>query len=471
MILDKYEPQSVFRFFEEVCSIPHGSGNTKKISDYLFNFACKRGLDVAQDKLNNIIIRKPASPGYETRPSVIIQGHMDMVCEKENGYEIDFLNEGLRLCGDGEYIFAEGTTLGGDDGIAVAYALALLETAEPMPALEVLITVDEEIGMLGAAYVDISSLKGKYLLNIDSEDEGVLTVSCAGGTTAVLEIPISKADFQGTIYTITVSGLLGGHSGTEINQPRANANKIMGEILASVKTPFAVKSLSGGNKDNAIPRSCTAVICSVCAIEFSDIIDEIVKMWKYCENGISITAEAVSGACMAVDYASSEKITALLNQLPNGVQKMSRDIENLVQTSLNLGIMHIKNDKFTLSFSVRSSVDDEKEELCAELKEAAVQCGGTYSESGAYPAWEYKKDSHLRDVMIDSYEKLFGVKPKVEAIHAGLECGLLASKKSGLDCVSFGPDILNIHTAEEKLSIVSVQRTWRWLRDTIENLK
>lgn len=485
-VLDNIKPEAVFYYFEEICNIPHGSSNTDKISNYLVKFAEDRGLKYEKDKLGNVIIFKPGTAGYEKSPAVIIQGHMDMVCEKTSDCDIDFLHEGIKLKLDGNVISADNTTLGGDDGIAVAYALALLDASEEdivHPPLEVVITVDEEIGMLGAAYMDCSSLSGRNFLNIDSEEEGQLLVSCAGGATACCSIPVSYEDFvAGNIIKISITGVTGGHSGTEIIKEGANASKVLGRILYSIykKYPVRLINVTGGMKDNAIPREAAAVLVCEKDIE-REIIEEYNNILKSeymsTDPDICVDMTAVSDLksekCMTQD-STKNVIVALLN-VPNGIVKMSKDISGLVQTSLNLGILKTvkdgDNNSVVMSFSVRSSVGTEKEELILRLEAFMELFGGELSVEGDYPAWEYKKDSKLRELMVSVYKEMYDKEPAIEAIHAGLECGLFAGKLSGLDCVSFGPQIDDIHTPDECLYVDSVYRTWNYLLEILKRLK
>jgi len=471
------EPARVFDFFEEICSIPHGSRNEKLISDYLVNFAKERGLKYIQDEVNNVIIFQNGTCGYEDHEPVILQGHMDMVCEKDASCPIDMATEGLDVTHDGHSIFAKGTTLGGDDGIAVAYALALLDdTSIPHPPLEVVITTDEEVGMLGAAAIDLSMLNGRTLINIDSEDEGIFTVSCAGGARATINLPEERRSVYGPCIRLTVDGLKGGHSGVEINQNRANANKVMGEFMSRIQAlmPLCLTSFSGGSKDNAIPRSCQATLVAMgIGLERINGIAEALQAEireTYDEPDATVQAfdvDALGGNALTTECTA--KVIALLCSAPNGVQKMSADIEGLVQTSLNLGIAKLGNG-MSLTFSVRSSVNSEKEELLQKLRDLAAFHGAGYSQMGEYPAWEYRADSHLRDVMVRTYTDMFGKEPQVVAIHAGLECGLLSEKLPGLDCVSVGPQMHDIHTSREKLEIASTERTWKFLLEVLKAL-
>lgn len=471
------QPANVFAYFEQLCAIPHGSGNTKAISDYLVSFAQEHGLRYVQDELNNVIIFQEGTCGYEDHAPVILQGHMDMVCEKDPDCPVNMETDGLDVTHDGKFVFANGTTLGGDDGIAVAYALALLaDTSIAHPPLEVVITVDEETGMDGAVGVDLSGLKGRTLLNIDSEDEGVLTVSCAGGAGAVISLPVQRRAVYGPCVRLTVEGLQGGHSGVEIHKNRANATKIMGEFLSRVQQlmPLCITKLSGGNKDNAIPRSCEVTMVAL-GMYIERINDVAAKLQaevreQYDEPNAIIRGDDVDAlGGNALTTECSAKVIALLNAVPNGVQAWSADIPGLVQTSLNLGITEL-GEVFRMNLSVRSCVNREKLELLERLEKIARMNDADYHFGGSYPAWEYRKDSHLRDTMVRVYTDLFGNAPEVVAIHAGLECGILSEKLPGLDCVSFGPQMFDIHTSRERLSIASTECTWKFLLEVLKAL-
>ena len=470
-------PASVFGFFEEICSIPHGSRNTKAISDYLVAFAQARGLQYIQDEVNNVIIFQNGTCGYEDHEPVILQGHMDMVCEKDASCPLDMNVDGLDVTYVSRYVFAKGTTLGADNGIAVAYALALLDdTSIPHPPLEVIITVDEEIGMLGAAAIDLSELKGRLLLNLDSEDEGIFTVSCAGGATATLSMNVDRRAVYGPCIRLAVDGLQGGHSDAEIHKNRANANKVMGEFLSRIQAlmPLCLTSFAGGSKDNAISRSCQAnVVAMGINLERINSIAETLQAEirkQYDEPEATVQAydlDALGGN--AVSTEQTAKIIGLLCTAPNGVQAMSEEMPGLVQTSLNMGIAKLSNT-MKITFSVRSSVNQEKQDLLEKLQELAKFYDASYSQMGEYPAWEYKADSKLRNIMVKTYADMFGKEPKVLAIHAGLECGLLGEKLPGLDCVSIGPQMHDIHTSRERLDISSTERTWKFLLEVLKAL-
>ena len=470
------EPASVFGYFEKLCSMPHGSGNTKIISDYLVSFAKEQNIPYIQDELKNVILFGAASEGYENHEPVIIQGHMDMVCEKDPDCPINFETDGLDVTHDGAYVFAKGTTLGGDDCIAVAYALALLaDKSIPHPALEVVITVDEETGMYGAAGIDLSMLKGKKLLNIDSEEEGVFTVSCAGGARANIDLPVSRHAVYGPCVKLVVENLAGGHSGVEIDKGRANANKVMGEFLSEVKKlmPLCLTGLEGGSKDNAIPRTCTATLVAMgMEIERINGVAEALQAkirTEYNEPDALVYADNVDAlGGNALSTKETDKIIGLLCAAPNGVQSMCADMPDLVQTSLNMGIAKLEEDGFRFSFSVRSSVNQEKLDVLAKLRDLANLYGCEMEETGHYPAWEYKADSQLRDLMVKTYREMFDAEPQVIAIHAGLECGLLGEKIPGLDSVSMGPNMKDIHTSREKLNVASVERMWKYLLELLK---
>ena len=472
------EPAAVFGYFEKICSIPHGSRNTKLISDYLVSFAREQGIRYIQDDLNNVILFQEGTCGMEDHPPVILQGHMDMVCEKDADCPIDMEKEGLDVTHDGQCVYAKGTTLGGDDGIAVAYALALLaDRTIPHPPLEVIITVDEEIGMEGATGIDLSMLRGRTLVNLDSEDEGIFTVSCAGGARSTITLPVQRRAVYGPCVKLTVEGLQGGHSGVEIHKNRANANKVMAEILGRVQKlmPLCITKLSGGSKDNAIPRSCqvTLVAMGMYIERINDIAEQLQKEIReqYDEPFAIVRGDDVDAlGGNAVTSECSAKVIALLNAVPNGVQSWSQDIEGLVQTSLNLGVVDLSADELKLCFAVRSSVNQEKRDLLDKLRDLAAFNDAGCTEMGDYPAWEYRKDSPLRDNMVRIYAEMFGKAPQVLAIHAGLECGILSDKLPGLDCVSVGPQMHDIHTSREKLEIESTQRTWKFLLEVLKSL-
>lgn len=474
-VLNHLEPGKVFSFFEEMCAIPHGSGNTKAISDWCVAFARKRGLEHYQDASHNVIIIKEATAGYEQAAPVILQGHMDMVCEKDPDCRKDMEKEGLDLAIDGDWVLAKGTTLGGDDGIAVAMALAVLDADDlPHPRIEVVLTVDEETGMLGAEALDVSPLKGRKLLNLDSEDEGIFTVSCAGGNSTVCTLPVSRAAFEGTALAITVGGLIGGHSGAEIDKGRANSNVLMGRLLEKLRKTGALRlvSVSGGLKENAIPRETVATVVvgeKDAALRVVSDMDAAVKNeYRVTDPGALVKASEVRVSQLPMDEDSTRRVGAFLCCAPSGIHAMSADVPGLVQTSLNMGILSTAAAEVKAQFCVRSCVETQKEMLVEELICLTEQLRGRVEIFGDYDGWQYKADSPLRELMVEVFRDQYGREPRIEAIHAGVECGLLSGKMPGLDCVSVGPDLTEIHTPRERMSISSVQRIWAFVVEVLK---
>ncbi len=479
-VLEGLEPKEVFRFFEEICQIPHGSGNTEQISNYLVTFAKERNLECCQDVLGNVIIIKEASAGYEQAPPVLIQGHMDMVAVKEPDCKIDMEKEGLCLRVEGDYISAEGTSLGGDDGIAIAYALAVLDSSDiSHPRLEVVITVDEEVGMDGAAFVDLSCCKAHTMINLDSEEEGIFLAGCAGGVRVDFQNSYPVNANKGNSLVLNVSGLQGGHSGVEIHKERGNANCLLIRILRELMevTDLFIVSLRGGSADNVIPGNAGAdILFNGSKEEVKARIREIEKDIKIelkdKDAGFSLQAEfgkMQTKECMTRE--ASKELICVLHALPNGVQAMSRAMEGLVETSLNFGTLNLAGGEFRAGFSVRSSVESSKNSLILRLKDLGALSGIKVSVSGNYPGWMYRKDSPLRAKMEGIYREMYGKKPQIQAIHAGLECGLFAEKIPDLDCVSMGPDIENIHTTKERLSISSTKRVYQFFVKVLEEMK
>ena len=473
-VLTELEPKSVFQFFEELCQIPHGSGNCQAISNYLVDFAKKRNLQWQQDEMHNVIIIKEATAGYEQEEPYVIQGHMDMVAVKKADCDIDLMKDGLRLKVDGDRVYAEGTTLGGDDGIAVAFALAIMDASDlKHPRIEAIFTTEEEVGMEGASALDPSICKGRRLLNLDSEEEGILLTSCAGGCRAHVEISVGRENKTGTLYKIQLDNMFGGHSGTEIDKEHGNAIKLLGRVvyMLSKVSPVSLVESYGGGKDNAIPRDAYAVIMvndqDNKAVE--NAFEEIRKAFhsEYATKEPSMTCEMTKMEDRAEkSVVTSEKTIAIAKYLlaiPNGIQHMSIDIEGLVETSLNVGIMELKEDVFTTDSAIRSSIEIAKMEVKEQMAVIAELSGGSISYHGEYPGWQYNPDSELRKKMLRIFKEMFGKEAEVQALHAGLECGILCEKLPGLDCVSFGPDIFDIHTTEEQLSISSTKRMWDYV--------
>ncbi len=482
-VLEGLKPERVFYYFEEISKIPRCSGHEEQISNYLADLGKKFGLETIQDDSLNVIIKKPGTPGYENSPTVILQGHMDMVCEKEESCSHDFSKDPIKLKVEGDFITAEGTTLGADNGIAVAMCLALLESKDvPHPPLEVLITADEEAGMNGAKGLDPKNLTGKILINIDSEEEGKALVSCAGGENDLVTIPIEWQNPKGSeAYYIKTTGLQGGHSGMEINKGRGNANRIIARVLSYVKSQCHVElaNIEGGSKSNAIPRNGLALV----VIDKKDE-DAFLKAVKAMEETIQkelIASEpdfslVVEKANEKVDKVftedSLERVIAALMLIPTGVQSMSMEIEGLVESSNNMAIVKTEDDKVTIESALRSSKGSLKELISQQIQAVAKLVKGTWESHSSYPAWEYKEDSKIREVFKKVYREQFGKELEIEAIHAGLECGMFDEKFGGsLDMISFGPNMYGVHTPQEKLSISSVERTYQFLLAVLKELK
>lgn len=475
-ILKGLEPQSVLNYFEQISQIPRGSGNEQAISDFLCNFAKKLNLEYIQDEHLNVIIKKQASKGYENCPGVILQGHMDMVCEKNKSSNHDFLKDPIQLRVDGDMIYATDTTLGADDGIAVAYAMAILaDDTIKHPALEVLITSDEEDGMTGAINLDTNNLNGKYLINLDSEEEGYILVGCAGGNRNCITLPLefNTSDKQGIL--IELKGLLGGHSGSEIDKNHANSNKLMGRVLSLLDIEYDLVSVNGGLKQNAIPRECDAII----AIEKNDLdkfktqISEIQKIFNHeyriSDPNIKIEVSETSYDKVLTD-SCKDNVVKILNLIPNGVQTMCADIPGLVESSTNIGVVTTKDNTMLFESATRSSVGTRREDINNKIKLLAQCIDADYEETDAYPEWERVADSKLEQISIDVYKKLTGEEPKIITIHAGLECGLFLEKMNGCEAISIGPDAYDVHTPNEHISISSIENVWKYLLMLLENM-
>lgn len=481
MILEGLKPYNVFKYFEEISSIPRETGNCKAISDYICDFAVSHNLIYFRDDFDNVVIYKDSTtnPDGET---VILQGHMDMVCEKSFDYEAkhDFSKDGLKLSYLDDYIFSKGTTLGADDGIAIAYMLSILEDdLLKTPPIEALFTVDEENGMKGAINFDASVLKGKKLINLDHEVEGELLTCCAGGRRVKLRIPVNYTTHEGICYSIIVCGLNGGHSGVEIDKGRGNANLLLGRMLHTISKNinFELKYIGGGLTDSAIPREAKAeiLIDSSAVDTLEDIVEKYShiicnefegiedNMMIYCENKGEEEAKVLQ-----TNY--KKQIGFLLNTIPDGIIKMSRKNEGLVRTSLNCGIMQLSEEHFTLIVNLRSLADSEKEALGDKIQYLIETIGGEYIIETDYPAWEYNENSPLRELAFDVFQNKYCRNPKMKGFHAGLECGVLFGKIKDLDILSLGPTIINIHTPKEKLSISSTERTYDYLVSLLEAL-
>ncbi len=482
-VLKDLQPVDVFKYFEKLSQIPRGSGNEKEVSDYLVSFAKENNLEYVQDSALNVVIRKKASQGYENSPAVVLQGHMDMVCEKNTDVEHDFTKDPLKLRIIDDRVYATGTTLGADNGIAVAMGLAILASDEYQhPAIELLVTTSEETGMDGAMELDPKNITGRTLINIDSEEEGTILVSCAGGVTAKVTIPVKFESVNENLvpYSIKIRGLKGGHSGMEIDKGRGNSNKLMGRVLMTIfsETDIRLSSLNGGSKHNAIPREADAVI--LVRSEDSVLIE---KKIQECEEtfknelrtpdpDIRVEFEALQTLpSQMLSKESTKNIINYLYLIIDGVTSMSMDIKGLVESSLNLGVVTTYKDGVEFISSIRSSVRSLKDELYNRLCVTAEINGGNVVSESNYPEWAYNPNSKIRTIFENVYEKMYGEKPHISAIHAGLECGLFAEKFGEIDAISFGPNLYDVHTPNESMSISSVQRTWKYLLEILKNIK
>lgn len=473
------KPERVFKYFEEICNIPHGSGDMEKISDYCVEFARNHNLKVVKDCANNVIIFKDASKGYEESMPVILQGHLDMVCQKTEESNINFETDGLDLVVDGDFIFANGTTLGGDNGIAVAMILAILESDEyAHPPIEAVFTTDEEIGMIGATALCTDGLRSKRMINLDSEEDDTVTVSCAGGSDFKASLNMNYEKVVGNEVSIILSGLTGGHSGVEINKGRVNASTLMGRVLNHLKSvaEFDVIEIFGGDKSNAIPNKCSVKLVTndenlVCKAEkHLEIVKQEIKSREK-DFLFSIDVDDEKQEHLVIDKCSKDMLIYTLVCVPDGIIAMSKEIEGLVETSLNLGILNTEETKINFGFALRSNKLSSLEYLKQRLFLFFEIGDFETSASGDYPPWEFVSDSSLQEIYKTTYKLQVGTSPKVEAIHAGLECGVFASKIKNLDCISIGPALYDVHTVSEKLSIPSTERIFNLVLMILEKCK
>ncbi|MBE7043554.1 MAG: aminoacyl-histidine dipeptidase [Ruminococcaceae bacterium] len=466
--------ERVFYWFEQLCAIPHGSGNTKAISDFCVSFAQENGLEWEQDAWNNVIITKSATFGYESEPAIILQGHLDMVCVKEPDKEIDFETDGISLLLDGDFLTAEGTSLGADNGIAVAICMAILESDSlEHPRIEAVFTTDEETGMDGAANIDLSYLQGSQLINIDSEQEGVFTVGCAGGIQVNWFLDIFRQKETGTYGKIEISGLSGGHSGIEIGKESANAIVLLGKLLHDLGSAISVISVTGGEKSNAIPVFACVEFLTMDFEMVKTIVTKKEQEWKLSfgltdpELLVTVTEEELLETdCFTTDCA--KKLSMLLYHYPCGVQSRETSLDGMVRTSLNLGVLTTNENEISGVFCARSSLESEKRDLVNHLISLTEYLGGRVETEGAFPAWEMRHHSPLRDKLSAIYQAQYGREPVIEVIHAGLECGMFSEKIADLDCVSIGPDLFDIHTPAERISISSVGRLWDFILEVLK---
>lgn len=499
MDINELSPSEVFSYFQEICAIPHGSGNTGMIADYCLEFAKLHGLKARKDAADNVVIFKAGTSGYEDCEPVILQGHLDMVCEKEPDCDIDMSVQSIKVCTDGKTVWADGTTLGADDGIAVAFILAVLASDTIVhPPIQAVLTSDEEIGMLGVRDLDTSELTAKRLINIDSESEGILYVSCAGGVRAECDIPVVYEDAVGWVssgeqddnasdaagngqvcFEVKISGLAGGHSGVEIHKQHTNAIRLLASLLshASGAADFRLVSLSGGGKENAIPKEAKAVVSvrSCDATTFEQSIKESADVWMQeisaTEPHAKIELEKTDAAADKVlNSHSTANVIYALWLSPDGVYRMSQEIKGMVQTSLNLGTAYFDTDKLVYKYLIRSNTAAGKKLLLERVNTFVKHLSGNVVTMSDYPAWEYKSDSQLRKICVESFTNVYGHEPEVTSIHAGLECGILAGKMPGVDMISFGPTLESVHTPDECMDVALVQRTWEYLMEILKSL-
>lgn len=470
----------VIDYFRKISEVPRGSRNNKEISDFLVAFAKDKNLKYIQDEALNVIIFKDGSAGYENMAPLIMQGHMDMVCEKVSAQCHDFFSEGLKLCVDDGFMYAEDTTLGADDGIAVAYMLEFLADDNLVhPPFEMIFTTDEEIGMLGASALDVSCLKGKHMINLDSEEEGIFLASCAGGMTGTILLDMTRSKCSGLPVTIELKGLKGGHSGTDIDKNRSNALLLLGRLLAYLpKHDFEVLSVNGGGKDNVIPNEAILELV-VKTDNFDDFVRALTEKASLLINELTVAEPNITfnidtgdnkvvSDYEVLDDESFAKVFFLLNYIPNGVQVMSSDIDGMVESSSNLGIFSMEEAKAKAVISMRSSKRSYIEYISMKLAGIAAMLDCRYETNGSYPGWTMKAKSTFRDMLCKVYKDVTGKVPVVSSIHAGLECGVLSDKIPDLDIVSMGPDVYDIHTVKEKMSLASVDRMYNFLKEAIE---
>ncbi len=474
-VIRGYEPECLFHFFEDLSAIPRGSYNEAGVADALENFASERGLDCYRDELNNVLIKKPATPGYEDEPAVLIQGHTDMVCEKNVDTQHDFKTQPLELYVEDGYLHAHGTTLGADDGVAVALMLALLDgAAAAHPALECLFTASEEVGLVGAMGFDYSRIDARRMINLDSDDEGMVVVGCAGGCRTDIKLPVEFVEAAGEPLSIRISGLMGGHSGADITLGRANANKLMGRLLLSLRrdADYNLISLNGGLMDNAIPRECEAII--TCAdsermkARATIIAEKLREELVSDDAGFTLTCERVDKSARMMNCASTRLVVEAVGTVENGVIRMSADIPGLAEFSRNLGIIRTSDGEVDLIFSSRSPKESLLEASIDYLDAVAELCGASVEHYSRYPGWAYAKQSHLRDRYVEVARRVLGREPQVVAIHAGLECGIIKSRLPDMDMISIGADVENIHTPDEKLGLASCARLWQIVTGMLE---
>jgi dipeptidase D len=467
------EPKKVFEIFENICSIPHGSGNMKGIADFCVEFAKKHSLEFHRDQNDNVVIFKNATAGYENAEPIILQGHLDMVCQKTADCTIDFEKDGLSLFLDGDFLKAKNTTLGADNGIAVAFILSILASNTlKHPKIEAVFTTDEEVGLIGAIALDMNILSAKRMINIDSEESDAVTISCAGGSDFAATLALESELFSGTEVSVTLKGLKGGHSGICINEGRSNANLLAAKYLNALNVPFKLISIAGGDKGNAIPNVCEI---RVLAEDFTEFKTESQTVLKDFQGKLQKTEPDFDFEILNLNQKTlsvltddwTKKLINIILNMPNGVIKMSEEIDGLVETSLNLGVLKADTCSAYFYFALRSNKRKSLSNLENTLKDYFGE-NAVIKTAGHYPPWEFNSLSKMRDIYLDTYKTLFGETPKVEAIHAGLECGVFADAIRKFDCIAIGPDIFDAHTVNERLSVSSAAKIYKLLTEILE---
>ena len=483
MTIRELDPKLVWEQFDDITRVPRPSKKEGKIIEFLVNFAEKYGFEYRKDEIGNVVIYKAATPGFEGRPAVVLQSHMDMVCEKNSDVEFDFENDAIRTKIDGEWVKAEGTTLGADCGIGMAAALAvLLDDSLQHGAIEALFTVDEETGLTGAFELGEGMLKGKYLINLDSEDEGEIFIGCAGGidTVATFHYTMEEAPKNYAWYRVDVSDLLGGHSGDDIDKGRANSNKIVARLLWDAMQSYEMRLsyFCGGNLRNAIPREAYAVFGVPVRLKeefvkrYRMFAEDVKCEFQFTEPNFKITLNEMPEVPTVLDEAAQSALINALVGVPNGVLAMSFAVPGLVETSTNLASVKFEGENsIVVTSSQRSSVESAKTYAMQTVESVFALAGADVAHSDGYPGWAPDPDSNLLAVTVESYKRLFGTEPKVRAIHAGLECGLFLEKYPELEMVSFGPTLRGVHSPDERLEISTVRKFWDLLVDVLVHIE
>ncbi|MDQ1266835.1 MAG: dipeptidase [Bacteroidota bacterium] len=480
-VLGKLNPKPVWHYFEEICKYPHPSKKEEKLAAYIMKWAEEKGFESLTDKIGNIIIRKPATKGMENRKPVIIQGHIDMVCEKNSDVEFDFDNDSIQTYIDGDWVKAKGTTLGADNGIGVAMGMAVFDSKDiPHPPMELLCTLDEETGLTGAGQLEPGLLKGEILINIDSEEDGAFTIGCAGGMNTAAsfayeadEIPADSIAFQ-----LAIKGCRGGHSGIEIHDGRANAAKILNRILWNLTKKFNIKlsDFNSGSKHNAIPREAfaTIVISKAANGDFTKYIEDfseiLVAEWKTKEPNINLSAVSVDLPQRVMSSDMQRRVLNTFYAVAHGVMRMSPDIPGLVQSSTNFAIVETHENEVYVLTSQRSSIESEKLNVAGKVRAAFELGGATVTQGEGYPGWEPNIESPILKTAVNVFKDMFKKEPKIEAIHAGLECGLVSEKYPGMDMLSFGPNLVDVHSPDERIQISTVANAWNLLLGVLKNI-